>query len=69
VYSSTRTHPKNFIRPPAVSDPLTVFDSIREQLAHVVKYSQADQVKLSISQVEDQIVICLQGNGIGFAPD
>jgi len=42
---------------------------VRELLANVVKHSQAKRVEVSISQDQDQILIHLADNGIGFAPD
>ena len=46
-----------------------LFRSIRELLVNVVKHSQARRVKVSISREENQILIRLEDNGIGFAPD
>jgi signal transduction histidine kinase len=46
-----------------------LFRSVRELLANVVKHSKADRVRLSVSREDDQIVIHLEDNGVGFAPD
>jgi len=46
-----------------------LFRSVRELLVNVVKHSKAKQVKISISSVKDQILIHLEDDGIGFAPD
>ena len=46
-----------------------LFRSVRELLTNVVKHSQAKCVQVSISREDEQIVICLEDNGIGFAPD
>jgi len=44
-----------------------LFRSVRELLANVVKHSQANRVGISISRAENQIVIRLEDDGIGFA--
>ena len=36
---------------------------------NVVKHSKADQVEINISRAEDQILIRLEDDGIGFAPN
>jgi PAS domain S-box-containing protein len=46
-----------------------LFRSVRELLANVVKHSQAQCVTVSMGLEEDQILVCLEDNGIGFAPD
>jgi len=46
-----------------------LFRSVRELLTNTVKHSQAKQVRVSISRAEDQILIRLEDDGIGFAPD
>ena len=46
-----------------------LFRSVRELLANVVKHSQAQQVKVAIFREEDQILIQVEDDGIGFAPD
>jgi len=46
-----------------------LFRSVRELLANVVKHSKADQVGINISRAKDQILIRLEDDGIGFAPD
>ena len=46
-----------------------LFRSVRELLANVVKHSQARRVEVSMGREGDQILICLQDDGIGFAPE
>jgi len=46
-----------------------LFRSVRELLANVVKHSQANRLGISISRAEDQVLIRLEDDGIGFAPD
>jgi PAS domain S-box-containing protein len=46
-----------------------LFRSVRELLVNVVKHSQAKCVEASVFREEDQIVIHLEDDGIGFAPD
>ncbi len=46
-----------------------LFRSVRELLANVVKHSQASRVEVNISQEEDQILVRLEDDGVGFAPD
>ncbi|MCP4452293.1 MAG: PAS domain S-box protein [Planctomycetes bacterium] len=46
-----------------------LFRSVRELLTNVVKHSQAKRVEVSMSRVDDQILIGLEDNGIGFSPD
>jgi PAS domain S-box-containing protein len=46
-----------------------LFRSIRELLVNIVKHSEAKRVEVSISREEDQILIRLEDDGIGFAPD
>ncbi len=46
-----------------------LFRSVRELLTNVAKHSQANRVEVSLSREEDQIMICLEDDGIGFAPD
>jgi signal transduction histidine kinase len=46
-----------------------LFRSVRELLANVVKHSQASHVEVAISRTEDQIVICLEDDGVGFCPE
>ncbi len=43
-----------------------LFRSVRELLANAVKHSQAKRIKVCISRVEDQVLIHLEDNGIGF---
>jgi PAS domain S-box-containing protein len=45
-----------------------LFRSVRELLANVVKHSQARHVEVNMCREEDQILIRLEDNGIGFAP-
>jgi signal transduction histidine kinase len=46
-----------------------LFRSVRELLVNVVKHSKAKRVEVSICREEDQILIRLEDDGIGFAPD
>jgi len=46
-----------------------LFRSVRELLANAVKHSQAQNVEVTVSRVEDQILILLEDDGIGFTPD
>ena len=46
-----------------------LFRSVRELLVNVVKHSKAKRVEVSICREEDQILIRLEDNGIGFAPN
>jgi signal transduction histidine kinase len=46
-----------------------LFRSVRELLVNVVKHSKAKRVEVSIYREEDQILIRLEDDGIGFAPD
>jgi PAS domain S-box-containing protein len=46
-----------------------LFRSVRELLVNVVKHSQAQRVEVSVARAEDQILIHLEDNGIGFSPD
>jgi len=46
-----------------------LFRSVRELLTNVVKHSQASRVAVSIARAEDQILIRLEDDGIGFVPD
>ncbi|NQV36020.1 MAG: PAS domain S-box protein [Phycisphaeraceae bacterium] len=46
-----------------------VFRSVRELLANTVKHSQAKRIEVSISRAEDQVLVHLEDDGIGFDPD
>jgi len=46
-----------------------LFRSVRELLANVVKHSQAQRVEVAISRADNQILIRVEDNGIGFALD
>ena len=46
-----------------------LFRSVRELLANVVKHSQAKRVVVSISRADEQIVIRVEDDGVGFTPD
>lgn len=46
-----------------------LFRSVRELLTNVIKHSQATKVKVRVGRDRDQIVISLQDDGIGFAPE
>ena len=41
---------------------------VRELLINVVKHSRASKVKVSIGNVDSQIHICVEDNGVGFEP-
>ncbi len=46
-----------------------LFRSVRELLINVVKHSRASKVGISICREGDEIIICLEDDGIGFMPD
>jgi PAS domain S-box-containing protein len=46
-----------------------LFRSVRELLINAVKYSESHTVEVNISREEDQIVITIEDNGIGFTPE
>jgi PAS domain S-box-containing protein len=46
-----------------------LFRSVRELLNNAVKYSEAHTIEVSIVREEDQIVIVIDDNGIGFTPE
>jgi PAS domain S-box-containing protein len=46
-----------------------LFRSVRELLANVVKHSQARRVGISISRDEQNIVISMEDDGVGFVPE
>ncbi|HXW62446.1 MAG TPA: sensor histidine kinase [Candidatus Acidoferrales bacterium] len=41
---------------------------IREALTNVIKHANADQVWVTLSRTRDQIQLCIEDNGGGFAP-
>jgi signal transduction histidine kinase len=45
-----------------------LFRMVRELLINVVKHSQASKVKVSIGNIDSQIHICVEDNGVGFEP-
>ena len=46
-----------------------LFRSVRELLTNAVKYSEAPSLEVGIAREEDQVVITIEDNGIGFAPE
>ncbi len=44
-----------------------LFRSVRELLANIVKHSQAQRVEVSVSREDDQVLIRLEDDGVGFA--
>jgi PAS domain S-box-containing protein len=46
-----------------------LFRSVRELLINVVKHSRAKQVSISVRGDGEEILICLEDDGIGFAPN
>ncbi len=46
-----------------------LFRSIRELLVNTAKHSQANNIQVDMSREENQIVICLEDDGIGFCPE
>jgi signal transduction histidine kinase len=54
---------------PELSDPynITLYRTLQEALTNVIKHAQASQVWVDLSQEEDQIVLTIQDNGIGFS--
>jgi len=43
-----------------------LFRMVRELLINVVKHSQASKVKVSMGNIDSQIHICVEDNGVGF---
>lgn len=45
-----------------------IFRDLRELLVNVVKHSQATKVKVSISKNDENIIVSVEDNGVGFNP-
>lgn len=45
-----------------------LFRNVRELLINVVKHAKAENVKLSIRRVDEQIHVCIEDDGVGFDP-
>lgn len=43
-----------------------LFRSVRELLLNVIKYAKASQIKISIRKINEQIVLDVSDNGVGF---
>lgn len=49
-------------------EEMHVFHIVQEALANIYKHAQASTVKLSIDLREDWYQVCIEDNGVGFAP-
>jgi len=45
-----------------------LFKAVRELMINITKYAEADQVNIFIDREIEQIIICVQDDGIGFTP-
>jgi signal transduction histidine kinase len=45
---------------------LTLYRIVQEQLTNVVKYSHAEDVVVSLNEKQDNLLLCIKDNGVGF---
>ena len=68
--SSVATHLETTGDPrplPAASDA-TLLKAVQEALSNVCKHARASQVNLTLSFMEDEVILDVQDNGVGFDP-
>lgn len=53
-----------------VPDPLkiTIFRIIQEATSNIIKYANADMVRMSFKKADDALHLCIEDNGDGFDP-
>ena len=53
----------------SASQGINLFRIVQESINNAMKYSMASKIDLIIDQIEENIVITVQDNGIGFSPE
>ncbi len=62
TYSSDNFDEKNI----SENKKLTLYRIVQEQLTNVVKYSKAEDVEVSLNEKQDNLLLCIKDNGVGF---